>query len=150
MSFPALPQAARPPAPASKPLPGYLALVGVPLLAIAAALALLHADGAAAAARTAAVENGLLAHLAQPLPRFLLQLLVVLGAAKFAGWLARKAGQPAVIGEMLAGIVLGPSLFGWLLPTAQAWLFPAGGIGPLTGLSQLGVLLFMFAAGAEF
>jgi Kef-type K+ transport system membrane component KefB len=155
MSFPALPQAARPPAPASKPLPRYLALVGVPLLAIAAALALLHADGAAAAARTAAartaaVENGLLAHLAQPLPRFLLQLLVVLGAAKFAGWLARKAGQPAVIGEMLAGIVLGPSLFGWLLPSAQAWLFPAGGIGPLTGLSQLGVLLFMFAAGAEF
>jgi Kef-type K+ transport system membrane component KefB len=94
--------------------------------------------------------GGLVAHLQAPFARFLLQLLIVLACAKAAGILMRYVGQPAVIGEMLAGIVLGPSLFGLLLPSAQAWLFPADSLGSLSLVSQLGVLVFMFAAGAEF
>ena len=143
---PALPQGA----PRVRTLRHYLTLVGLPLLAVAIALAGLQAGGAHAATGPAATAGGILHHLAQPLPRFLLQLLAVLGSAKLAGLLLRTLGQPAVIGEMVAGIVLGPSLFGWMLPDAQAWLFPSGGIGALQGLSQLGVLVFMFAAGAEF
>ena len=82
--------------------------------------------------------------------RFLAQLVVVLVAAKSAGVLLRLMGQPAVIGEMLAGIVLGPSLFGLVWPTAHAWLFPNTSLGSLNLISQLGVMVFMFAAGAEF
>ena len=82
--------------------------------------------------------------------RFLAQLLVVLLAAKSAGALMRYMGQPAVIGEMLAGIVLGPSLFGLVWPNAQAWLFPYASLTSLNVISQLGVLVFMFSAGAEF
>jgi Kef-type K+ transport system membrane component KefB len=148
---PAAPLAAPTPSRATRSVSRYAALVGLPLLAIFAVLAGLQASGAEAATPGAATSGaGWLAHLGEPLPRFLLQLLAVLGTAKLAGLLLRKLGQPAVIGEMVAGIVLGPSLFGLVLPDAQAWLFPKGAIGPLTGLSQLGVLVFMFAAGAEF
>ncbi|HMB42793.1 MAG TPA: cation:proton antiporter, partial [Luteimonas sp.] len=89
-------------------------------------------------------------HLQAPFARFLLQLLLVLTCAKAAGALMRYVGQPAVIGEMLAGIMLGPSLFGLLLPQAQGWLFPSESLTGLSLVSQLGVLVFMFAAGAEF
>jgi Kef-type K+ transport system membrane component KefB len=129
----------------------YLLLVGLPLAVIALVLAGLGSETAQAATRSA--DSGfapLFARLSGPLPRLLLQLLAVLGLAKLAGLLLRRLGQPAVIGEMVAGIVLGPSLFGWLLPAAQGWLFPPDSIGALTGLSQIGVLVFMFAAGAEF
>ena len=85
-----------------------------------------------------------------PLPRFLLQLLVVLALAKGAGWVMRRFGQPAVVGEMMAGIALGPSLFGLLWPQPHQWLFPPESLPTLGHVSQLGVLVFMFAAGAEF
>jgi Kef-type K+ transport system membrane component KefB len=124
-------------------------LIGLPLLGIAAALAGPEHVATATSAAAPAIAQPL-ARLSAPLPRLLLQLLAVLGLARFSGWVLRCFGQPAVIGEMLAGIVLGPSLFGWLLPAAQAWLFPADALGALTGLSQVGVLVFMFAAGAEF
>lgn len=86
----------------------------------------------------------------QPLPRFLLQLLVVLGAARLAGVLARRFGQPAVVGEMLAGLALGPSLLGAAWPDLHAQIFPADGVRGLQLISQFGVLVFLFAAGAEF
>src|SRR6185436_16271452 len=57
--------------------------------------------------------------------------------------------QPAVIGEMLAGILLGPSLLGWLWPQAQAFVFPATSLGALRLLSQIGVVLFMFLVGID-
>ena len=97
-----------------------------------------------------AASGAWLAPLQTPFARFMLQLLIVLACAKAAGLLMRFVGQPAVIGEMLAGILLGPSLFGLLLPQAHAWIFPAQSLGGLSLVSQLGVLVFMFAAGAEF
>ncbi len=87
--------------------------------------------------------------IATPLSRFLLQLLVVLVVAKSAGWLLRRLGQPSVIGEMAAGLLLGPLLFGAVWPQAQGWLFAPESLGALALISQLGVLLFLFVAGAE-
>ena len=89
-------------------------------------------------------------HLQSPFARFLCQMLVVLAAAKLLGALMRRLRQPAVIGEMIAGLMLGPSLFGWLLPEAQTWLFRPDSLQALSLIAQLGVLVFMFAAGAEF
>jgi Kef-type K+ transport system membrane component KefB len=81
------------------------------------------------------------------LPLLLLQLLVILVASRAAGALLARVGQPQVIGEMVAGIALGPSLLGLVAPRALASLFPPAALAPLAALSQLGVLLFMFAVG---
>ena len=75
------------------------------------------------------------------------QLLVILTAARIAGYLVGLLGQPRVIGEILAGIALGPSLLGALAPAASGALFPTDHLVPLAALSQLGVLLFMFTVG---
>ena len=80
---------------------------------------------------------------------FLLQLLVLLLVAKGAGALLRRLGQPAVIGEMAAGLLMGPLLLGSALPGVQAALFPPSSLGSLGLLSQLGVLMFLLVAGAE-
>ena len=85
----------------------------------------------------------------QPLPRLLVQLLVILFATRGLGALARRIGQPAVIGEIAAGLLLGPSLLGWLAPAASGALFPDASLPVLQLLSQVGVLLFMFVVGVE-
>lgn len=77
----------------------------------------------------------------------LAQLVVILLAARLAGRLVRPLGQPPVIGEMIAGLALGPSVLGAIAPGALAALFPADRLTPLATLSQLGVLLFMFVVG---
>jgi len=79
----------------------------------------------------------------------LAQVVVVLIAARLCGRLVRLFGQPQVVGEMVAGIALGPSLFGALAPTTWAMLFPADSLGFLSTLSQLGLILFMFLVGLE-
>lgn len=78
---------------------------------------------------------------------FLLQLAVVLVACKSLGALMPRIGQPKVIGEMIAGILLGPSLFGLLAPSAHAVLFPPQSLGLLSVLSQIGIVLYMFVVG---
>ena len=55
---------------------------------------------------------------------FFLQIAVILLACRVVGAVARRCGQPQVVAEMTAGVLLGPSLFGWIAPEAQAWLFP--------------------------
>lgn len=75
------------------------------------------------------------------------QLLVILVVARLVGRLMRPLGQPQVIGEMIAGIALGPSLLGAISPGTLSTLFPATQMLPLATLSQLGVLLFMFVVG---
>lgn len=60
---------------------------------------------------------------------FVLEIIVVLGAARAAGSIFRCIGQPPVVGEMLAGIVLGPSVLGAIAPSLSAYLFPAAGLG---------------------
>lgn len=88
-------------------------------------------------------------HLKQPVSRLLLQLIVIMLAARGFGKLATILGQPAVIGEILAGILLGPSLLGFLFPEGFQLLFPKESLSTLQILSQLGLLLFMFVIGME-
>lgn len=91
----------------------------------------------------------LLGKLQQPLSLLLLQVIVIITVARGLGMLFTKLGQPAVIGEMIGGILLGPSLLGWLTPQVGAFLFPASSLGPLQMLGQIGVILFMFIVGME-
>ncbi|MFI4970254.1 MAG: cation:proton antiporter [Lysobacterales bacterium] len=84
-----------------------------------------------------------------PMPHLLLQLAVILGVARLLASLLHRFGQPPVIGEMIAGILLGPLVFGALAPDWQATIFPAGKLGALDGLSQVGLVLFMLVVGAE-
>lgn len=88
-------------------------------------------------------------NLRNPLSILLLQVIVILVAARAVGALFLKMGQPAVVGEMLAGIILGPSLLGMLSPGAQSFLFPAASLDFLRLLSQLGIILFMFVVGID-
>jgi len=79
----------------------------------------------------------------------LLQLVVILGTARLLSLLLRYLGQPPVIGEMTAGIVLGPIVFGALAPGLHAVVFEPESLPALDGLSQVGLVLFMFIVGAE-
>jgi Kef-type K+ transport system membrane component KefB len=79
------------------------------------------------------------------------QLAAIVAAARLVGWLGRRLlGQPQVVGEMIAGVLLGPSLFGLLAPGLQAALFPPDARGVLYVLAQLGVGLYMFLVGLGF
>ncbi len=82
--------------------------------------------------------------------RFFLQLAVILAVCRGVGLLARQVGQPQVVGEMIAGVLLGPSLFGLLAPGLQAWVFPRESMGILYAISQVGIALYMFLVGMEF
>jgi Kef-type K+ transport system membrane component KefB len=84
-----------------------------------------------------------------PLSHLFLQLLVIIAASRMLGGVFTKFGQPAVIGEMTAGILLGPSLFGWITPDVFQFVFPATSLGALKLFSQIGVCLFMFVVGME-
>ncbi|QDE65745.1 MULTISPECIES: cation:proton antiporter domain-containing protein [Myxococcus] len=79
----------------------------------------------------------------------ILQLIVIIGLSRLIGRGARWLGQPLVIAEVVAGIVLGPSLLGWLAPDVMNGLFPASSMPVLTMLSQVGLVLFMFLIGLE-
>ncbi len=81
--------------------------------------------------------------------RFLLAVAVVLLAARAAGLLAVRLRQPRVIGEIVAGIVLGPSLLGLLAPDAAEWLLGAAVVQRLAPVADIGLVLFMFLVGLE-
>jgi len=76
-----------------------------------------------------------------------LQIAVVLATCRILGSLFLKLGQPRVVGEMFAGIMLGPSLLGAIAPQSSAFLFPPSSLGFLNALSQVGVIVFMFLVG---
>ncbi|WP_158743672.1 cation:proton antiporter [Acidisphaera sp. L21] len=78
------------------------------------------------------------------------QLIVMIGVAALGNAAARRLGQPGAVGEILAGLALGPSLFGHVFPTASAALFDPVAITAITAISQLGLLLLMFQVGTEF
>lgn len=84
-----------------------------------------------------------------PLSILLLQIIVIIVVAKFFGAIFRRIGQPPVMGEMVAGITLGPSVLGFIAPQVTSFLFPATSLGTLGLLSQIGVVLFMFIVGME-
>ena len=81
---------------------------------------------------------------------FFLQMFVILAVARGVGFLARRIGQPQVVGEMVAGVLLGPSLFGLLAPELQQHLFPKESMKVLYVGAQLGAGLYMFLVGLEF
>jgi Kef-type K+ transport system membrane component KefB len=81
---------------------------------------------------------------------FFLQMAVILGACRLVGALARRVGQPQVVGEMIVGVLLGPSLLGLLFPEIQARVFPRDSLRVLYVGAQLGVGLYMFLVGVEF
>ncbi len=88
-------------------------------------------------------------NLTEPLAVLLLQIIVIIACARLFGYLFKKIGQPAVIGEIVAGIVLGPSVIGAYFPEINHFLFPAASLSSLSFLSQIGLILFMFIIGME-
>ncbi len=80
----------------------------------------------------------------------LLQLVVIVLAGRVGGWVARRVGQVAAVGEIVIGILLGPSLFGAIAPDAFGYVFRSVPAAPLTILSQIGLVLLMFQIGLEF
>lgn len=95
------------------------------------------------------MQAGLMANFHHPLSHLFVQLLVIIGVSRVMGKIFTKLGQPSVVGEMAAGILLGPSLFGLLSPGAFAFVFPPISLDALKLLSQVGVCLFMFSVGME-
>ncbi|WP_433834089.1 cation:proton antiporter [Flavobacterium anhuiense] len=93
--------------------------------------------------------HSMIENLQHPLAILLAQIVTIILVARLFGWFFRKIGQPSVIGEMIAGIVLGPSLVGMYFPEFSAALFPAASLGNLQFLSQIGLILFMFVIGME-
>lgn len=81
---------------------------------------------------------------------FFVQMFVILLVCRVVGAMSRRLGQPQVVGEMIAGVFLGPSLLGFLFPGVQAHLFPPDSLKVLYVGAQLGVGLYMFLVGVEF
>ncbi|HEX7870169.1 MAG TPA: cation:proton antiporter, partial [Chryseobacterium sp.] len=93
--------------------------------------------------------DSFLSNLHHPLALLLAQIVTIIMVAKLFGWICVKLKQPSVIGEMIAGIVLGPSLFGLYFPELSAFIFPKESLGNLQFLSQIGLILFMYIVGME-
>jgi Kef-type K+ transport system membrane component KefB len=86
-------------------------------------------------------------NLRHPLGLLLLQLIVIVSAARLLGALFRRFGQPAVIGEIVAGLVLGPSLLGAVAPRLFGFLFDTSSLATLKLFAEIGVVLFLFVVG---
>ncbi len=129
-----------------KPRTGFRALgvyIGLVVVPVVVAIVLLgNGNGGDAVAKAKAATGPSLAQL-------LLAIAVVVGACKVVGWLAQRIGQPAVIGEITAGILLGPSVLGALWPAGAATLIPKAAVPQLNVVAQLGVIFFVFLAGLE-
>lgn len=88
-------------------------------------------------------------NLLHPLSILVLQVIAIIFICRFFGFLFKRIGQPTVIGEITAGIVLGPSLFGSYFPEISGALFPKESLENLHIISQFGLILFMFVIGIE-
>jgi Kef-type K+ transport system membrane component KefB len=129
-------------------LPAYLLLVGVPLAAL---IFVLKAGSHLSAPIAQAVRTVSAGTVPAQVNLFLLvmQVAVILLVSRAFGNLFKRIHQPQVVGEMLAGILLGPSLLGWLAPSVSAAVFPAASLGYLSAISQIGLVFFMFLIGVE-
>lgn len=105
--------------------------------------------GQLAQAKEPHILQNLLNNIRHPLAKLVLQIITILVAARLFGMLFLKIGQPMVIGEIVAGIALGPSLLGCLCPSASIFLFPLESLPNLQLLSQIGLILFMFVIGMD-
>ena len=95
------------------------------------------------------MSDGLQHGLQQPLSILLLQILVIILASRLLGFVFQKLHQPTVIGEVIAGIMLGPSFLGYFFPEVFNFVFPQGSLHNLHFFSQIGLILFMFIIGME-
>ena len=84
-----------------------------------------------------------------PLTLFIVQAIAIISTARLMGVAIRRIGQPLVIAEVLAGILLGPSVLGWLAPELWGQIFPDSSLPLLDILSQIGLIFFMFLIGLE-
>jgi Kef-type K+ transport system membrane component KefB len=131
---------------------GRILLLYALLVAGTAAVFLLALDRGRhlpAGAPARAVQPALGAHGAAVLPRVLLALAVIIVFARLVGLVFRRLGQPAVIGEVVAGILLGPSLLGRVAPDVLRFVMPPEAAPHLSLLAQLGVIVYMFLVGLE-
>jgi Sodium/hydrogen exchanger family len=115
----------------------------------AARLSTQGVQAVAAPAKATGAFTQMLDNARLPLPRLILQVVVIVVVARAFGFLARRVGQSPVIGEIAAGVLLGPSVLGWMAPETSGFLFPSASMPILQLLSQIGVLLFMFVVGVE-
>ena len=135
----------------------YLLLLLLFVAAVALILVVGAAYGPAAQIKTdgngsasaASLTASLWQNFRSPLSVLLIQIVVILAAAAVVSRLFRRIGQPPVMGEMLAGIILGPSVLGFFFPQAMSFIFPSSSLETLRLLSQIGVVLFMFIVGME-
>ncbi|WP_395770122.1 cation:proton antiporter [Arenimonas sp.] len=81
---------------------------------------------------------------------FFLQMAFILAVCRATAWAFMKIGQSRVVSEMIAGVLMGPSLMGWMFPEFSAYLFPAESKAILFSVAQLGLVLYMFLIGVEF
>lgn len=93
--------------------------------------------------------NSLHHNITHPLAILLAQIVTIILVARFFGLICKKIGQPSVVGEIIAGIVLGPSFFGNYLKEFSDVLFPESSLDNLKFLSQIGLIFFMFVVGME-
>jgi Kef-type K+ transport system membrane component KefB len=93
--------------------------------------------------------NSLDHHIQTPVAMLLLQVIAILCTARIFGYLFVKIGQPSVVGEILAGIVLGPSVLAHYLPDVSNFLFAPESLGNINILSQIGLIFYMFVIGME-
>jgi Kef-type K+ transport system membrane component KefB len=116
---------------------------------VGAIAAVLHYGQGFVAVGTSPPGAGKSALGAATLRILLVQIVVTLLAAHLLGRVARRLGQPSVIGELAGGIVLGPTILGHLWPAAFHTIFPPDSLGALKLLAEIGVVFFMFAVGLE-
>src|SRR5690242_4879203 len=95
------------------------------------------------------IHGNLWQNFRSPLSILLIQIVVILAAAGLVSRGFRRLGQPPVMGEMVAGIILGPSVLGYFFPQVMSFIFPPTSLETLRLLSQIGVVLFMFVVGME-
>jgi K+:H+ antiporter len=95
------------------------------------------------------IKSTLHHNVTHPLAILILQIITIIAAARIFGFLFKKIGQPTVIGEIIAGIFLGPSFVGMWFPEFSAFLFPKTSLPNLQFFSQVGLILFMFIIGME-
>jgi len=88
-------------------------------------------------------------HSFSPLLQVLIALVLIILVTRIGGWLFKKADQPQVMGEIVGGILLGPSFFGWLAPGFSEAIMPAPIVTHLNMLAQVGIIFYMFLIGLE-
>jgi Kef-type K+ transport system membrane component KefB len=129
---------------------GYVLAIGASMLVI---VLLLQVGERAFGVSSAAAPANDLRHGGAGMPILLtliVQISLILALCRLLGWALKRVHQPQVVSEMIAGLLLGPSLLGAIAPGLHQTLFPPESLGFLSTLSQIGALLFMFLVGLQF